>query len=441
MRLRLRSPRRTWVLVGGLWLAGCGVIWWVLPNGPRLVVPEPGGHYDFTLDSRFIGGQDFTPEDRARIDAGGIVSAETDAANGPHIIRNITDGHGSTVYYSPHHTQVEFAPDGREILVEEHGPDGRKNFIVDVKSGREFNLPVREDGLVGWNHFTQDGRFIVYDRHGAGVSELTWFDRIAKRVVSTIPDAEFDRISATGRWTKSNVPVIQVRESASDRVMFDLSHLGNARVDAFLPNEDFLVVERGDAREIVDASNPAVRIPIKNCDFYMQSDSETLFVSESVIGGARVTQWNLRTGQIVNSRKYTGVNTADRGPAFWASPIRSRMLFRSQTCNQSVVHRYLWRIPVLSRFARGADRDFIVVNVETGKVETRIPVPDSGDARLSPDGNTLMVKLHDGTLEFWDLPLRESRLWFACVAAMWLACLIWIIRRRLAKFSLDKRSW
>ena len=70
--------------------------------------------------------------------------------------------------------------------------------------------------------------------------------------------------------------------------MFDLSHLGNARVDAFLPNEDFLVVERGDAREIVDASNPAVRIPIKNCDFYMQSDSETLFVSESVIGGARV---------------------------------------------------------------------------------------------------------------------------------------------------------
>src|SRR5262245_41339527 len=42
MRLLPRTARGTWLLAGAVWLAGCAVVWWVLPARPRAVWPMPG---------------------------------------------------------------------------------------------------------------------------------------------------------------------------------------------------------------------------------------------------------------------------------------------------------------------------------------------------------------------------------------------------------------
>src|SRR5262245_27024506 len=138
MRLLPRTPRGTWLLAAVMWLAGCAILWWQLPDVPRLVVSAEGAYVaGFTDDGRWVQGHGNYSAERPDAPVGDGPFRTWDPRTG-RLAASWQKPDGATVLWHP---WSDLFGKYAIILFAEDGPDGGRTCHYDLVTGRRETLP------------------------------------------------------------------------------------------------------------------------------------------------------------------------------------------------------------------------------------------------------------------------------------------------------------
>jgi WD40 repeat protein len=443
MRLLPRSAKGTWLLAGAVWLAGCLIVWLLLPGVPRVVVPftNAGSMDAFTADGRSICGQIYESFDPASQHPRGP-TIDGMAAIGPFRVWDLETGLPLATWPKPIGVTVhkEF-PKFAVALISDNGPDGQPLYLLDIRTGRRELLPWKTPASKK-TYLTAGGRYLVYVEDLPASDSACWWDRNTHEMVGTYSGLVPTAIASNGQWL-TEVPAdkdgdsnrFTVREPATAR---ELTHaeLAEEYSRAWLAADGaFLFVQAGSQVHVIELASGRRCVPSLPLEAFAVLPKARQVLSLDRTDNPRwLVRWDLDTGREIGRSRtpsnFDPIYNPDIGDRYLlfvgypdAGPLTS-------------VKKYLANVPILGEILTSESMECAIIDPVNGLEVARIRPSNLGRAELSPDGRTLVCITVDGRLEFWDIPPRKPLTWFAlttAVLALPLAGMAWRRSRRLRK--------
>jgi WD40 repeat protein len=482
IRLLPRSPSRTWLLAGAVWLAGCGALWCVLPYRPRASWPteEPAVVHGFVPGTSVV---------LTSMPWSGTIDGPPGPMLGPLVARDAATGEVR-----------EWFPDGERLTLVDPGVDGRHVIVGRVIDGRaRLFLHDAADGTViaelprggpraenendqprdayeQFAAFRPDGRQIAYaDR----VDEQPWlrvWDVQTRREVAALSDA-----GAPAAWSPEGRTLAHLCHPRShigwSARLLEMD-TGKVRVLAASPSRDArpdsLVFSR-DGKTAVGAHVSGVE-PGGPARIFLAWDVTTVADTEPrrreiggfPAGGLPFTAM-VHVGDPAEPKffpRLAGMTQADVGSVLAERAVEvfprldraTRNEYRSFTLPRDfrlpaghehlLCHAFSPDNRWLYVSATHADRILELLrrpmnevvthrphlwDTDAGHVRYSLPMtvdPDYvGQYAWSPDG-TLLAIAGDTTLAVWDVPPRKRLSWFAAGATLLALPIVVFARRR-----------
>ena len=435
MRLLPRTPRGTWLSAAAIWLAGCAVIWFVLPARPRVVIPEAGPCRGFSTDGRLAFGRAWGtcrpyPKYTPRL-------AGSPRPDGPYRVWDVRTGTclaSQTVSYG---SIYNFAPDGLTAVLMLGGNEQRAE-LIDLITGRREDLP--HSAFTGKVRFTEDGRFLLFEVGYWDPDPVTiWWDRATRQIVGRCPGLVPVAVAPESHWlTKEPAGVddwpasLVIRAPISGRELARLPRARRTHAE-FSTDGSYLLLHTEETTDVIETATgrECARLTWTSAVMIPPGSHVSVAVVERD-GEMWLERRDLWTGLPLLRMSLSEMIPATPSPIVYPVPHRDWILFQYATSKQSLVDQLLAHVPLISQFLPSGRSEFLLLDATTGRELSRFRHHSWDVVDVSPDGGTLQFAEDEiGSLTFWDLPPRKPLSWFAIAALVWSLPLMWLARRRI----------
>ncbi len=434
MRWLPSSRRDVWQWAAVVWLAGCAIIWAVLPFRPRAVVPAPDAGFTVgcTADGRWAFAYPpwlFDPSRDVEQLSG---PAEADGA---FRAWDVETGH-CRLTWAPTTRVYAFHPAQLLAVVPAGESDDPGVALLDLMTGRRDEVPWPIPGPQSEATCTADGRYLVVAMEDPGRAETFWWDRAARRTVGRFPGLTPHALAPDGRWvTYGDRPTeLCIRAPASPAVLTKLDRPGRWAWASFSPDGVYLVVGDAEGTDIVEAASgrACAHLPGGPAPLVLSAARQAVVLDYLRDPPIRlgVLRWDLATGQLLGRQELAAVAPHWAANQTYLLPAKGQYLYKfGGGLPPPLFQQVLSRVPCVKEFVNSNADVYALYDAATGRELARFQPGGRPRVDVSPDGHTLLAMTEE-RLGFWDLPPRKPLTWLAVAAPLWALPLAWLARRR-----------